>query len=99
LAVKILFFTQGMEQEERFYAKKIFKNCMKRPLNAEWVSKVSMQQVLREFMDLKMYNETREMLVLYDSLFGYSRAIEEMQMELSYIEKDQGICALKKGKS
>lgn len=99
LAEKILFFTQGLEQEERCYARKIFKSCMRRPLKGGWISKAAMQQVIREFMDLKMYDEVQEMIVLYDSFFGYSRMILDIQTELSHLEKDTTICELKKEKS
>ena len=96
LALKILFFTQGMEKEEECYALKIFKSARSRSLKKEWMSKSHLQQVIREFLDIKMYEEAQELMVTYDTLFGYSRAIDEMQIALSRIEKDQDICESKK---
>ena len=99
LAEKIFFFSRALEQEARRYANNIFNNCMRRPLQKEWISKTAMQQVIREFIDLKMYNEVQEMIVLYESFFGYSRMMTDIQTELSHLEKDTTICELKKEKS
>lgn len=82
LAVKILFFAQENQQEELFCAKKIFFECTRRPLLVSFVSKRGMQQVVREYVDLAMYKEVRQMLALYKQLFGYSRAMDEIELSI-----------------